>query len=393
MSFFTTPHTILLACARGNAPCLLQELRGLGYTAQKAIDTGIEIRGTFLDAMRLNLLLRTANRVLLELARFQASTAVELYGKLSAVPWEDMIPEDGFFTVTSFVNTAAIRDPRFVNVKCKDAIADRIRAHFGRRPDSGNERTGTVVFLYWNLRDVHVYLDTSGESLSRRGYRKNPMDAPMQETLAAAVVMATEWKAASPFINPMCGSGTLAIEAALIAAGRAPGSLRTNFGFMHVKGYNPADWQRLRSEVMVRPALPATPPIIASDIRPQAVKAARDNARLAGVENLIDFHICDFAATPIPSQPGVIILNPEYGNRLGSDDDLFRLYRWIGDFFKQKCKGHTGYVFTGNLDLAKQVGLRSSRRILFFNSRIECRLLEFPLYEGSQRKKREDSTP
>jgi len=387
MPFLSEPQTLLLACARGIAPFLSQELQTLGYPARSTLDTGIEVRGTFRDALRLNLLLRTANRVLLELSRFQAATAEDLYAKLSDVPWEDLIPEDGFFTVTSFVNTAAIRDSRFVNVKCKDAIADRIRARQGRRPDSGNERTGAVVFLYWNQRDVRVYLDTSGESLSRRGYRKNPMDAPMQETLAAAVVMATGWNPETPFVNPMCGSGTLAIEAALLASGRAPGSLRENFGFMHVKGYQAGDWQDLRAEALAGPA-PATPPrVIASDIRPQAVKAARQNAQLAGVEDAIEFHVCDFAATPIPPEPGVIVLNPEYGNRLGSDDDLFPLYRWIGDFFKQKCKGHTGFVFTGNLDLAKQVGLRSAKRTLFYNSRIECRLLEFPLYDGSHRKK------
>lgn len=394
MTPLSKPHTILLACAPGIAPFLQKEIETLGYAPLRTHETGVEIRGDFRDALRLNLRLRTANRVLIELAAFTARTANDLHAKLMNVAWEDFIPDDGFLTVTSFVKTDAVRDTRFATIKCKDAIVDRIRNRCGRRPDSGNERTGVVVFLYWNRQDVRVYLDTSGEALSRRGYRKNPMDAPMQETLAAAVIAATGWQGDRPFVNPMCGSGTLAIEAALLAGRRLPGSLRESFGFMHIKGYDPKLWQEVRAEGASAPAAAGPfPRIIASDIRPQAIRAARENARLAGVEDRIEFCICDFAATPIPAEPGLIILNPEYGTRLGEDHDLIPLYRWIGDFFKQKCKGHTGYVFTGNLDLAKQVGLRASRRILFFNSRIECRLLEFQLYEGTQRKKFQPPPP
>jgi putative N6-adenine-specific DNA methylase len=274
-------------------------------------------------------------------------------------------------------------------VKCKDAIVDRIRNQCGQRPDSGNERAGAVVFLYWNQDDVKVYLDTSGESLSRRGYRKIPMKAPMQETLAAAVVMATGWNYEGAFVNPMCGSGTLAIEAALLAQGRPPGLLRSNYGFMHIKNFDAAVWQTCRTAARALPKRKMTGPIIASDISADAVAAARQNARTAGVEQLIEFHVCDFSETPVPPGGGVVLLNPEYGERLGSEPELEPLYHNIGDFFKKRCKGYTGYVFTGNLELGKRIGLRSSRRILFFNSQIECRLLGFQLYDGSKRQSKQ----
>jgi putative N6-adenine-specific DNA methylase len=378
-------HTLLIACARGIPPFLKSELMALGFPVKAELESGIETEGTLEDTMRLNLFLRTGNRVLWELARFKTLLPEVLYQRLNDLPWEEILPADGYITVTSFVQTDAIRDARFANVKCKDAIVDRIRAKCGRRPDSGNERAGAVIFLYWNRDDVKVYLDTSGESLSRRGYRKIPMKAPMQETLAAAVVMATGWNGEGAFVNPMCGSGTLAIEAALLAQGRPPGLLRSNFGFMHIKNFDAAAWQTCRAAARALPKRKLAGPIIASDISAEAIAAARQNALTAGVDQLIEFHVCDFAETPIPPGNGVVLLNPEYGERLGSEAELEPLYHHIGDFFKKNCKGYTGYVFTGNLELGKRIGLRSSRRILFFNSQIECRLLGFQLYDGSKR--------
>jgi putative N6-adenine-specific DNA methylase len=383
-------HTLLIACARGIPPFLKAELIELGFPVRTEMESGIETEGTLEDTMRLNLFLRTGNRVLLELARFKTFLPDVLYQRLNALPWEEVLPANGYFTVTSFVQTAAIRDARFANVKCKDAIVDRIRAQCGQRPDSGNERAGAVVFLYWNQDDVKVYLDTSGESLSRRGYRKIPMKAPMQETLAAAVVMATGWNGEGAFVNPMCGSGTLAIEAALLAQGRPPGLLRSNYGFMHIKNFDPAAWQTCRTAARALPKRKMAGAIIASDISADAVAAARQNARTAGVEQLIEFHVCDFSETPVPPGGGVVLLNPEYGERLGSEPELEPLYHSIGDFFKKRCKGYTGYVFTGNLELGKRIGLRSSRRILFFNSQIECRLLGFQLYDGSKRQSKQN---
>jgi putative N6-adenine-specific DNA methylase len=385
----TATFPLLISCARGIPPYAREELTAMGFPIVEELEAGVETTGTFHDAMRLNLFLHTGNRVLLELSRFKVRQPDDLYQHLLTIPWETLIPDDGYFTVTSFINTAAIRDDRFANVKTKDAIVDRIREKTGKRPNSGNDRTGTVVFLYWNQGNAKIYLDTSGEALSRRGYRKIPMLAPMQETLAAAIVRATGWTGEGHFLNPMCGSGTLAIEAALFAQNRAPGLLRSNFGFMHIKGFDDEAWQKIRTEARALPKRKFNGRIIASDIRADAIEAARQNARTAGVEQLIEFEICDFADSPVPEGGGVVVLNPEYGERMGEEELLKPVYRGIGDFFKKQCQGYMGFVFTGNMALGKGIGLRHCRRILFFNSNIECRLLGFALYAGSKK----DKTP
>jgi putative N6-adenine-specific DNA methylase len=201
------------------------------------------------------------------------------------------------------------------------------------------------------------------------------------------VVLATGWKDNGNFINPMCGSGTLAIEAALIALNRAPGLLRSNYGLMHLKGFNEPSWNVMRKKIKALTKNSLKGKIIATDIRQEAVEAAKKNAATAGVEHWIEFGVCDFSETPVPEGGGVVILNPEYGERLGKVEELNETYKGIGDYFKKKCKGYRGYIFTGNLDLLKKVGLKTRRRIPFFNSNIECRLFEYDLYEGSKKKK------
>jgi putative N6-adenine-specific DNA methylase len=190
----------------------------------------------------------------------------------------------------------------------------------------------------------------------------------------------------------MCGSGTLAIEAALIALNRAPGLLRDNFGFMHLLGFEETGYRVIREKARRVSKKFSRGRIITSDISPDAVDAARRNAATAGVEEILEFAICDFSQTPVPAEEGgVIVFNPEYGERLGERKKLEGVYEAIGDFFKKKCQGYRGYIFTGNLDLAKKVGLRTRRRTPFFNSNIECRLLEYELYAGSRRQR--NSTP
>jgi putative N6-adenine-specific DNA methylase len=215
------------------------------------------------------------------------------------------------------------------------------------------------------------------------------MAAPMQETLAAAVIRATVWDGAGNFINPMCGSGTLAIEAALAGLNRAPGLFRSNYGFMHLKGFNKPLWGGLRAESRKGAKKALDYRIIATDISKKAVAAAMKNAETAGVGRLIEFAVCDYSETLVPDGGGVVILNPEYGERMGNLRELEGVYKGIGDFFKQKCGGYAGYIFTGNLDLAKKVGLRTKRRVEFFNAGIECRLLEYELYEGSRKTKKQ----
>jgi 23S rRNA G2445 N2-methylase RlmL len=386
VSVFVQKNKIIITCAKGIPPFLKEEVLSLGLPILSEDMADVETEGKMEDAIKLNLFLRTGQRVLFLLEEFDAKSPDELYNKMSRIKWEDIIPEEGYLCVTSSVETPSIKDSRFANLRCKDAIVDRMNAKFGCRPDSGPNRDKTVINLYWKDERCQVYIDTSGETLSKRGYRRIPLRAPMQETLAAAVILATDWKGNGTFINPMCGSGTLAIEAAMIALNKAPGLLRNNFGFMHLKEFNESSWNALRKKTTAVAKKSLDGRIIATDISKEAVEAAKKNAMTAGVAHLMEFGICDYSETPVPEGGGVVVLNPEYGERLGEIEELKETYKGIGDFFKKRCQGFKGYIFTGNLDLAKKVGLKTKRRMTFFNSNIECRLLEYDLYEGSRKR-------
>ena len=377
---------IVITCARGLTSFLREEVSALGLPVVSEGASSIETEGTLEDAMMLNLFVRTGQRILFLLKEFSAKNPEELYREISRIPWEEYLTEKEYLCVTSTADTPTIKDSRFANLKCKDGIVDRFYRKLGRRPDSGPDRRGAVVHLYWKDNLCQLYMDTSGEPLSKRGYRKVSVEAPMQETLAAAVVLASGWKGDGNFVNPMCGSGTLAIEAAWIGQGRAPGLLRDNFGFMHWRGFHEPSWKALRKRARASSKGDLCGKIVATDISEKAIEAAQKNAMTAGVARVIEFGVCDYSETPVPEGEGAVVLNPPYGERLGETKALEVMYQGIGDFLKQRCRGYRGYLFTGNLELAKRVGLRTKRRIPFFNGEIECRLLEYELYEGSRKR-------
>lgn len=386
--------TLLITCARGLNEMLRTEVETLGYTVRSCHDTGVEIAGDMVDAMKLNLHLRTAFNVLYLLRQFECRSPDQLYREVSKLPWEDIIPSNEYLCVVGRIDTPSVDNTMYPNLKIKDAIVDRIMKKTGARPDSGKERTHVVVQAYWKGDRCWIYLNTSGQKVSDRNYRKFPVAAPLRESLAAAIILETGYDGSRPLVCPMCGSGTLAIEAALLASRRVPGLMRDNFAFMHTKLYDESLWQQMRTEAgkqnKKRGKAEHRPSrILATDLDASAVEAARRNAMTAGVEHLIEFAVCDFADTEIPEGEGIIVMNPEYGMRLGELDELKLLYARIGDFFKQKCSGYTGYVFTGNYELAKKVGLRTSRRIPFFNGSIECRLLKYELYAGTRKNRQE----
>ncbi|MGE5681027.1 MAG: THUMP domain-containing class I SAM-dependent RNA methyltransferase [Bacillota bacterium] len=385
MELFKTNSRILISCPQRISPYLKDEVESFGYRVNIEKETYVETEGTMEDAMRLNLLVRTGHRVLFYLDGFEANTTEKLYKGLNRIEWENYFGKHEYISISSHVEHESVNDSRFPNLKAKDAIVDRFRDRFGVRPDSGSERKGVMIFFYWVNNKCSVYFDTSGVTLSKRNYRKIPFKAPMQESLAASVLLASGWKGDGNFINPMCGSGTLAIEAALMALNKAPGLLRSNFAFMHLKGYEEEQWKKIRQEIRAQGKKSFNGKIVATDISHNAIDAAKQNAKTAGVDHLIDFKICDFRQTDIPEGGGIVLLNPEYGERLGDERQLEDVYKGIGDFFKQKCMGYRGFIFTGNLNLAKKIGLRSKRRIPFFNSKIDCRLLEYELYEGSRK--------
>jgi len=394
MQVFTTKSKIIITCHKWLSPALTKEVAFLGFKIDRSFPTGVEITGTVADCIVLNLHLRCASQVMYSLKSFICNDPNELYRNLVRIEWEKLLVPEGYFSVTSNVFHPTIQTNLFANLRVKDAIVDRMRDANQARPNSGSELSGAVVYLFWKNDEAEIFLDTSGETLAKHGYRKLPGKAPMLEALAAATILSTKWDKKSAFVNPMCGSGTLAIEAALIATNRVPGLLRSNYGFMHIKGYDPAFYNKEKNKLEELIHLPAGLKIIASDLSDKAISIAKMNAAVAGVENLIDFQVCDFASTTIPEIEGsVIMFNPEYGERLGDEIELNATYARMGDFMKNNCKGYTGYIFTGNLELAKKIRLKPSRRIEFYNATIDCRLLEYELYSGTRRTDKFDTVP
>lgn len=396
-------YPIIISCAKQLSQWTEIEVREMGYKPIEVTENTVVVRGAMRDVMKLNLKLRTAHRVLVPLLRTTCRNIRDLYEAVRSIDWENLIDADGYFSVSSIVHNYTIRDTRIPSLYTKDAIADRMREKCQRRPNSGGENIGAAVFVYWEKNEAIIYLDTSGEPLSKRGYRKIPGSAPMQETLAAACIMATGWKGTTPFLSPMCGSGTPAIEATMIAMNKAPGSLKSHFAFQSIKGYEriipgesaptvaPRQRQGASPEQIWKELVLAAkaeekseiPSIIATDISPEAVENAHSNAIAAGVAPFITFKACDFADTPIPETKGTIFFNPEYGIRLGDPKELAPLYERIGEFLHEKCNGWTGSLLTGSPELSHLVNLYYQTRIPFFNGPIDCRLF---IYGGCEYK-------
>ena len=396
-------YPIIISCAKELSRWTEIEVIDMGYHPIEVTENTVVVRGSMRDVMKLNLRLRTAHRVLVPLLRTTCRNIKDLYEAARSIDWENLIEVDGYFSVSSIVHNYTIRDTRIPSLYTKDAIADRMREKCQRRPDSGGENKGAAVFVYWERDEAIIYLDTSGEPLSKRGYRKIPGSAPMQETLAAACIIALKWDGKTPFVSPMCGSGTPAIEAAMIAMNKAPGSLKGHFAFQSIKGYSsiisgesaprvaprqhvgasPEQiWKEIVMEANAAEKKDGIPPIVATDISPEAVDNAHSNAIAAGVSQWITFKACDFAETPVPesdaSPRGAVFFNPEYGIRLGTFEELAPIYERIGNFMHEKCSGYTGGLITGNPDLARLVNLYYRTRVPFFNGPIDCRLFIYP---------------
>ncbi|MNU57708.1 Ribosomal RNA large subunit methyltransferase L [compost metagenome] len=391
MLSFQDNSNITITCHKHLSDALTREVNALGFAVTQTFPTGVMLQGSLNDCIKLNLNLHCASQVLFSLKKFKADNADDVYEHTAQIDWSTIMDDDSYFSITSNVMHPTINNNMFANLRVKDAIVDQCRQRSGKRPDTGAELRGVVVHLFWKNEDAELFLDTTGNSIGRHGYRKIPGKAPMLEALAAATVLTTKWDHKSPFINPMCGSGTLAIEALLIATRRRPGLFRTNYAFMHVKGYDETVYETedalLEDQIIDLPELV----VVASDISHDAIINAQKNAIAAGVKDLITFEVCDFAETTVPpNADGIIFMNPEYGDRLGELEELEHTYARIGDFFKQKCAGYTGYIFTGTMDLARKIGLKASRRIPFYNSKIECRLFEYELYKGSKREPQQE---
>jgi 23S rRNA (guanine2445-N2)-methyltransferase / 23S rRNA (guanine2069-N7)-methyltransferase len=375
--FATTP--------RGLAELLAEELRGLGVEDTRPAPAGVAFRGGIEDGYRACLWSRTASRVLLHLARLDAETPETLYQGVCALPWEEHLGPDDTLAVDVDGATEAFRHTRFAAQRVKDGIVDRLRAVHGRRPSVRLERPALRVHLHLAGTAGHLALDLSGEPLHRRGYRLDGVEAPLRENLAAGILLRAGWPRVAAeggcLLDPMCGSGTLPIEAALMAADRAPGLLRDYWGFAGWLGHRPAVWKRLLEEARRRAeaGLQRLPEVLGFDEDARAVQAARANAARAGLAarvGLATRRLADLTAPPAV-KAGLVVVNPPYGQRLGEREALMPLYRLLGERLRTRFADWQAAVFTADAGLAGALGLRPRRTHVLWNGPIECRLLRF----------------
>lgn len=383
LNFFATT-------AKGMELLLAQELRDLGARDIQEVRAGIIFKGSLECGYKACLWSRTANRILLILKSIKAHTAEELYEGIQKIHWPDHLSINNTFVVDFLASdspsgrNAQLIHTHFGALKVKDAIVDQFRNLKGERPsiDPLNPDVRINVYLYGN--EATVSIDLSGESLHRRGYREEGSDAPLKENLAAAILLLSDWPSdeGKDFIDPMCGSGTLPIEAALMARRIAPGLLRKSFGFMKWHGHEPLLWQRAVQEAKEAKldSKKVLPKIIGYDKDPRVIRVAISNLIKAGLKDAVHFEQRELSDCEPSGAKGILVANPPYGERLGEVEELRSLYRQLGDVMKQRFKGWQGYIFTSNADLAKSVGLRTAKRFILYNGPIECRLLKYDLY-------------
>ncbi len=369
-------------CPRGLETPLAAELEALGGQYVTPAEGGVSFSGPRELVLHANLESRLASRILWQVAHGRYRDEDELYRLVKGVDWP------AHFTVgrTLRVDLAATRSPlqslEFATLKVKDAVCDRFRESGGTRPSVDKERPDVRVHAYLTDREATIYLDTSGEPLFKRGYRRDVDVAPLRENLAAGLLALAGWTPGTPLLDPMCGSGTIAIEAALVAADRAPGLART-FGFQKLCWFDGPTWQRIRQRARDRVrAAPAAVAIVASDSDPRAMAQCRANAAAAGVAEWLQIEEADALLRAAPATTGIIVTNPPYGVRLDNDAALAAMYPKLGDALKQRFAGWTACLFTGDLRLAKLIGLKPSRKTPLYNGNIECRLFRFDIVAG-----------
>jgi len=363
---------------RGLEPVLTAELEALDFDAVRPSDGGAAFRGTLEDGYRANLWLRTAARVLRQIAEFPCHSEKDLYREARAVDWFAVFDPAQTFTVRVQTGETQFRNAAYLGLLIKDAIVDRFRDAFGKRPSVSKAAPQILIQGWVHQGRATLSLDSSGEALFKRGYRRETGEAPLRENLAAGLLGLANWRGERPLWDPFCGSGTIAIEASLMAANRAPGLQRERFAFQQWPDYQAGAWNRLRAEAQ-RAVKPCGVAIRASDRSAEAVRLARANAERAGVAECIEFGVVDSRDTTGGHVPGLIVTNPPYGERIGGAD-LPALYRALGDTLKQRYKGWQAFLFTQQGELAKSVGLRPSGRTILYNGALECRLLKFELY-------------
>lgn len=363
---------------------LCEELTELGYKDLEKLNRAVRLKGEWKDVYFLNLHLRCALTVLVELRQFTIREEKDLYKEAMKIDWASLFDVDKTFAIKGAVNSTLFRHSQFPFLLVKDAIADTFRALNGSRPDVSVKTPQVVVDVYVREKEGTISLNTSGVPLFQRGYRQSTGDAPLNEVVAAGLIRMSGWDRKSPLIDPFCGSGTVLIEAALLASGIPSTIERTHYAFRNFNTFDPALWEEIygAAKRSVK-ELPCT--IMGSDIDAQMVMKARRNLRGFSFGRFIEVNVESFEKSSVPAGPGVLISNPPYGERL--ETDVETLYKGIGDWFKQSLQGYNCWIISSSEHGFKSLGLRPDRRIRLFNGDLECSFRKYAIYDGSKREK------
>lgn len=378
---------------------LAKELAALGAQEITTLKRAVSFEADMALLYKSNLHLRTAIRILMPIATFNATSDIELYKKIKEMDWSKYLRADQTMAVDAITYSKIFTHSKYVSLKTKDAICDRFRDETGQRPSVDIESPTVLINIHIAEDQVTVSLDSSAEPLNRRGYRTNEHEAPINEVLAAGMVLLSEWDTKSTFIDPMCGSGTIVMEAAMIAANIAPNIKRKDFGFTRWNNFDAPLWEKIRHEAIEAQTTP-TARICGSDISLRAIDTARQSALDFGLKQFIDFSCAPLEEVNPTSKKGVVIMNPPYGERLKTRD-IVQMYIGIGNHLKRNFQGFDAWVISSNLEAMKLIGLKPSAKITLYNGALECRFEKFSLYEGSHadmvRKRRiiprDDSAP
>jgi putative N6-adenine-specific DNA methylase len=365
---------------------LEEELLKLGARDIVKHTRAVSFTGDIGFIYKCNLNLRTALRILVTIAEFEVRDEQSLYNQIKKIDWEQYMGVDETLAIDCVLNTRLFTHSQYISQKTKDAIADQFREKYVKRPSVDLENPTLRLNIHIYETKCTVSIDSSGESLHKRGYRDKTNLAPINEVLAAGLVLLSGWDKRRNFIDPMCGSGTLLIEAALIAANIPPGYYRLNFGFMHWRRFLAFDetlWQTIYDSAISR-IITDTPKLYGGELSHNVARIAKENVKLAKVEDMVNIREGDIKDFEAPEGGGVVIVNPPYGERMHKDN-LDELYKSIGDTFKKRFAGYTCWIISSNQDALKNVGLRPSRKIPIYNGQLECRFMKYEMYSGTKR--------
>jgi putative N6-adenine-specific DNA methylase len=362
-------------------PLLVQELAGLDIAAS-AVAGGVAFAGTWDACYRASLWSRVASRILWRVAQFDYRNEHDLYDAVKAIDWARYFRVERTLRVNVTAQKSPLKSIEFATLRIKDAVCDRFRDQLGKRPSVDRSNPDVRVHAFLEAERATLYLDTSGEPLFKRGWRAGAADAPLRENLAAGILMLTGWKPEEALLDPMCGGGTFLVEAGAIARARPPGAKRS-FGFQKLAAFDAGAWERVKRESHAEEKAPA---LHGSDTDPRALNAARKNLAAAGVERWTRLERVDVLERTAPAATGVMVMNPPYGERMGSAEELARFYPKLGDRLKKNFAGWRCYIFTADLRAAKLIGLAPSKRVPLWNGALECRLYEFQIISGSHRR-------